>query len=315
MTDETDHLQAIWNDIRDDIKKKTDQRSSYAVQYILALAALVGAYITLNSPTVSNTTGSDSIIGAILLLFAPPISIYYTILIMETFDSQQKQRSYLRTIIEPKLAQLMKVSISDEWETYFAHNDRLNLGNIYSKILPSLFISIMWAIFFSVLYIIFTTNRINIISDKFGLYPLYLYVLVNLIFCIIATINGINKIISLFGDFSYWIAEVKVNWGRSKTEKPKVAVSPDSNLYTIVKIISMIFGFCIGYGLVYLLLYMFYQMFIVLSQLPLYPPQGSLFHSDVLDFFISISNPGARWLISIPFGLLGALEGLIIWDE
>ncbi len=101
------HLEAIRQDIRDEIKRRIEQRDKYSIQLTIALGAIVAVSLS--------ATGLGKV-----LIAAPLVSIYFTVLILYSYRIHRLLAVYLREKIEPELARLCGTSPTIEWETYYA---------------------------------------------------------------------------------------------------------------------------------------------------------------------------------------------------
>jgi hypothetical protein len=63
------HLEALRTDVRDEIKKRIEQRDKYSIQMTIALGAIVG--VAFSKPELQK-----------VLTAAPLISVYFTALIL-----------------------------------------------------------------------------------------------------------------------------------------------------------------------------------------------------------------------------------------
>jgi len=138
-----EHLERIRQDIRDEIKRRIEQRDKYSIQLTIAL----GAIIAISLPP-------DGFKGA--LIAAPLVSIYFTMLILYSYRIHRILSSYLRNEIEPELARLCGVSPQKEWEIYYE-----------SKAVPGLrknfFMLALWVVCVLSLTYLWFTQR-----DQFG---------------------------------------------------------------------------------------------------------------------------------------------------
>jgi len=103
------HLEKVREDIRDEIKKRIEQRDKYSIQLTIALSTIIALAFT--KPAYSN-----------VLIVSPLVSIYFTVLIMYSYEIHRTAARYLRKIIEPELAFLCGTSVDIEWETYYKKN-------------------------------------------------------------------------------------------------------------------------------------------------------------------------------------------------
>ncbi len=93
------HLENLKSDARDEIKQRIKQRDEYSVQLIVALGVIIGL-------AFANTN------FRFLVLLAPPISAYFTVLIMYSYQIHESLTKYIREIIEPTLNRLCKTNTS-----------------------------------------------------------------------------------------------------------------------------------------------------------------------------------------------------------
>lgn len=100
------HLEVIRQDIRDEIKRRIEQRDKFSIQLTFSLGAIVAVSFS--------TTGFGKV-----LIAAPLVSIYFTMLIIYSYRLHDLLAAYLREEIEPKLARLCGTSLEIEWETYY----------------------------------------------------------------------------------------------------------------------------------------------------------------------------------------------------
>lgn len=99
------HLEVIRSDIRDEIKRRIEQRDKYSIQLTIALGVLVA---------VSLSTGFGK-----ALIAAPLVSIYFTVLILYSYRVHAILAQYLREAIEPELARWCGTPPEKEWEAYY----------------------------------------------------------------------------------------------------------------------------------------------------------------------------------------------------
>lgn len=104
------HLETIRQDIRDETKRRIEQRDKYSIQLTIALGALVAVSFS--------TTGLRMV-----LIAAPLVSIYFTVLILYSYQVHRILAKYLRCKIEPELARLCGTPPEKEWETYYKSQD------------------------------------------------------------------------------------------------------------------------------------------------------------------------------------------------
>lgn len=100
------HLEMIRQDVRDEVKRRIEQRDKYSIQMTIALGALVAISFS--------TTGLRMILVAV-----PLVSIYFTVLILYSYKIHRLLAQYLREEVEPELARLCGTAGDKEWETYY----------------------------------------------------------------------------------------------------------------------------------------------------------------------------------------------------
>lgn len=144
------HLETIKNDIRDEIKRRIEQRDKYAAQLLVALGAILVLAIS-PLPIDLDKDGSAPIPGrsGIAILGAPLVSLYYIALVLYSYRIHRICAKYLREEIEPELAELCGVSPGKEWETYYSQKAR-EVPGIREKFF---IVVLMIVCFFPVLYL------------------------------------------------------------------------------------------------------------------------------------------------------------------
>jgi hypothetical protein len=100
------HLEALREDARDEIKRRIEQRDKYSIQLTIALAAIVA--VSFSYPYLGK-----------VLIVAPLVTIYFTVLILYSYRIHTVLASYLRTKIEPELARLCGTPPELEWESFY----------------------------------------------------------------------------------------------------------------------------------------------------------------------------------------------------
>ncbi len=101
------HLEAIRHDIRDEVKRRIEQRDRYSIQLTIAMGAIVA--VSFSVPNLRE-----------VLIAAPLVSIYFTVLILYSYRVHKVMTQYLREEIEPELARLCETAPEKEWETWYA---------------------------------------------------------------------------------------------------------------------------------------------------------------------------------------------------
>lgn len=106
------HLEAIRSDVRDEVKRRIQQRDQYSMQLTVALGAIaVGAFSASGTPRV--------------FILAPLVAIYFTTLILYSYRIHDSLAIYLRNEIEPLFEELTGLPKSAEWETWYQASGRL----------------------------------------------------------------------------------------------------------------------------------------------------------------------------------------------
>lgn len=119
------HLEAIRTSLREEILLRIKQRDEFSNYLAIALGTIV---------TISFSTSHD-----IFLLTAPFASIYFTSMIIHSYEVHVLIMNYLRDIIEPKLAELCEIPPENEWEKFYTSRKR-------SGIRRQFFIIAMWLV-------------------------------------------------------------------------------------------------------------------------------------------------------------------------
>jgi len=100
------HFETLRQDTRDEIKSRIEQRDKYSIQLTIALGVLVAVSFSM--------TGLRMV-----LIAAPLVSVYFTVLILYSYRVHDVLAKYLREEIEPELARLCGTPPEKEWETYY----------------------------------------------------------------------------------------------------------------------------------------------------------------------------------------------------
>lgn len=99
------HLERIHQDIRDEIKRRIEQRDTYSIQMTLAVGAIVA--VSAGFPAA--------------LIAAPLIVTFFTVLVLYSYQIHKLLSGYLAAKIEPELARLCGTDPEAEWERYYKH--------------------------------------------------------------------------------------------------------------------------------------------------------------------------------------------------
>ncbi len=122
------HLESLRSDAREEIVKRIEQRDKYSVQLTIALTAIVG--IAFSRPELT-----------MVLIAAPLSAVYFTVLILYSYRIHGIRAMYIKTQIEPQLADLTGLTAETEWEIFYA-----------SRLVPGIrrrfFILALWIVLF-----------------------------------------------------------------------------------------------------------------------------------------------------------------------
>jgi hypothetical protein len=120
------HLEGLRVDSRDEIKRRIEGRDRYSIQLTISLAAIIG--VAFSRPEFLR-----------VLIAAPLVAIYYTVLILYSYRVHRIIATYLREKIEPRLADVHGIPIDLEWENFY-----------YRQAVPgirvSFFLSALWIV-------------------------------------------------------------------------------------------------------------------------------------------------------------------------
>ena len=104
------HFETLRQDVRDEIKRRIEQRDKYSIQMTMALGALVAV--------------SFSMTGLRMVLIAVPlVSLYFTVLILYSYRIHRLLAQYLRDEVEPELARGYGIDRDKEWENYYKKHE------------------------------------------------------------------------------------------------------------------------------------------------------------------------------------------------
>lgn len=103
------HLETLRADVRDEIKRRIEQRDKYSIQLTVSLAAILA--VAFSKPDLAR-----------VLVAAPLLSIYFTVLILYSYRIHHVLVRYLRDVLEPELSAAAGCSVEFEIETYYAHH-------------------------------------------------------------------------------------------------------------------------------------------------------------------------------------------------
>lgn len=131
------HLEVLREDARDEIKRRIEQRDKYSIQFTIALSAAIAVAFFADLPKV--------------LIVAPLLSIYFTVLILYSYRMHELLAWYLRKKIEPELARLCGTPLKWEWETFCELHKVIAVRKIFFIIMP-------WVVCFASLLYLWRTQ-------------------------------------------------------------------------------------------------------------------------------------------------------------
>ena len=134
------HVEALRGEARDEIKRRIEQRDKYSVQLTVALSALVA--VAFSNPALGK-----------VLIAAPLLSIYFTVLILYSYSIHDVLAEYLRTVIEPRFSHLTGEKQDIEWETWYSGTAHKPPG-----IRRSFFLWSMWVVTAASLLFLYLTE-------------------------------------------------------------------------------------------------------------------------------------------------------------
>jgi hypothetical protein len=100
------HLEALRVDVRDEIKRRIEQRDKYSIQLTLALGAIVAFAFSKDGFRMA-------------LVAVPLVSIYFTVLVLYSYRIHKVLAGYLRDKIEPLCAAAAQTPSEAEFETWY----------------------------------------------------------------------------------------------------------------------------------------------------------------------------------------------------
>jgi len=133
------HLEVLRQDARDEVKRRIEQRDKYSIQLTIALGIIVAVAF--------GSTRFDKV-----LIAAPLVSIYFTVLILYSYRIHGILARYLREQIEPELARICGTSPKMEWETFYS--------SLPAKpgIRRMFFLMALWVVYFLTITYLLTTE-------------------------------------------------------------------------------------------------------------------------------------------------------------
>lgn len=137
MTDKTElQLQAVlleYEDLRDEIKKRMDQRTHISYFVIAMTSGALGLYVSLREP--------------LILVFTPSILIYWLLIIDSSYTHHREIIQYIREKIEGMKLPMLIERASDEdgwiyWETYYSKDRKRRYSSRFK-----IYVALSWIIY------------------------------------------------------------------------------------------------------------------------------------------------------------------------
>jgi hypothetical protein len=100
------HLEALRTDVRDEIKRRIEQRDRYYIQLTLAVGAIVAFAFSKDGFRMA-------------LVAVPLVSIYFTVLVLYSYRIHKVLAQYLQHKVEPLVAAAAGTEKEAEWETWY----------------------------------------------------------------------------------------------------------------------------------------------------------------------------------------------------
>lgn len=106
---------AEYNDLRDEIKRRVDQRTHISYFVIAIMVGVLGLYVTSENPLV--------------LVLAPSVLMYWLSIIDSSYSHNKELTEYIRERIEGKKLPSLIGRTNDKqgwisWETYYSRDDK-----------------------------------------------------------------------------------------------------------------------------------------------------------------------------------------------
>ena len=106
---------AEYNDLRDSIKRRVDQRTHISYFVIAIMVGVLGLYVTSENP--------------LILVLAPSVLMYWLSIIDSSYSHNKELTKYIREEIEVKKLPLLIGKVNYEegwinWETYYSKDDK-----------------------------------------------------------------------------------------------------------------------------------------------------------------------------------------------
>jgi hypothetical protein len=132
------HLEILRADVRDEIKRRIEQRDRFSIQLTISLGAIL--VIAFSKPELSH-----------VLVAAPLVSIYFTVLILYSYRIHAVLTRYLREKLEPELAAVTGLASDFGLETYYSKH-------AVAGIRKTFFLAALWTVTLGSLAYLFSSE-------------------------------------------------------------------------------------------------------------------------------------------------------------
>ncbi|TFE24539.1 hypothetical protein [Cohnella luojiensis] len=120
------HYEKVREDVRNEIKLRMRQRDRFAIHLITMLTLLFAVAFAEESYNL-------------ILVAAPMLSVFYTLMILHSYRKHDLLARYLREVIEPELAMLCRIDPAREWQSYSYKMSRYGSRRAF-------FLWVMWVV-------------------------------------------------------------------------------------------------------------------------------------------------------------------------
>jgi len=134
------HLEKLREDIRDEMKRRIEQRDKYSIQLTIAVGAIFSFALSGK-------------VDKLIIVAAPMVSLYFTVLILYSYKVHRVLSDYLRNKLENELATLHNIPLEMEWENFYnvqKQNNKEVPSGIRRKFYPIMFVLVT---FISLVYL------------------------------------------------------------------------------------------------------------------------------------------------------------------
>ena len=140
------HLEEVYNDTRDEIKQRINQRDGFAIQYLVAVGAVVTAILS-----------TDLQWSIYFTLLIPLLAIFYSTQILYSYTMTDKLSKYIREELDPPIEKLLG---TNEWESYAWRTKKMSKVKT-TGIRKGFFRASMWVITILSLIVVVSYLSIN----------------------------------------------------------------------------------------------------------------------------------------------------------